>query len=118
MRWYILRTLLHKELLRHLANRGGIALGLLLVVAALLLSFFGKNDGTANGLVGGVQRCFIDFEEDNTWVDHLRHNVPPEMKNQIEFRSVANTFARGTTITYPPNTGGIQIRWLEPDSHG
>src|SRR6266851_9005645 len=108
MRWYILRTLLHKELLRHKANRGGIALGLLLVVAALLLSFFGNKDGTTNGLVGGVQRCFVDFEEDNTWVDHLRRNVPPELTSQIEFRSVQATFARGATITYPPNTGGIQ----------
>jgi hypothetical protein len=118
MRWYILRTLLHKELLRHKANRGGIALGLLLVVAALLLSFFGNKDGTTNGLVGGVQRCFVDFEEDNTWVEHLRRNVPPELKSQIEFRSVQATFARGGTITYPPNTGGIQIRWLEPGLHG
>jgi hypothetical protein len=118
MRWYILRTLLHKELLRHVANRGGIALGLLLVVAALLLSFFGNKEGTTNGLVGGVQRCFVDYEEDNTWVEHLRRNVPPELKNQIEFRSVPNTFARGGTITYPPNTGGIQLRWLEPGPQG
>jgi hypothetical protein len=118
MRWYILRTLLHKELLRHKANRGGIALGLLLVVAALLLSFFGNKDGATNGLVGGVQRCFVDFEEDNTWIEHLRRNVPTELKSQIEFRSVQQTFARGATITYPPNTGGIQIRWLEPGLHG
>src|ERR1700682_1260411 len=113
MRWYILRTLLHKELLRHVANRGGIALGLLLVVAALLLSFFGKNDGTAAGMVGGVQRCFVDYEENNTWIEHLRRNVPPELKPQIEFRSVSETFTRGGTITYPPKTGGIQIPALE-----
>jgi hypothetical protein len=118
MRWYILRTLLHKELLRHLANRGGIALGLLLVVAALLLSFFGKNDGAAAGLVGGVRRCFVDYEENNTWVEHLRQNVPPELKTQIEFRSVPDTFARGATITYPPNSGGIQIRKLDPGPQG
>src|SRR5262245_5593145 len=109
MRWYILRTLLYKELLRHVANRGGIALGLLLVVAALLLSFVGKKDNATGGLVGGVQRCFIDYDENNTWVEHLRRNVPPELKSQIEFRSTPDTFARGATITYPPNTGGIQL---------
>jgi hypothetical protein len=118
MRWYILRTLLHKELLRHVANRGGIALGLLLVVAALLLSFFGKDDGQANDLVGGVKRCFVDYEEDNTWMEHLRCNIPAELRTQIEFRSVPNTFARGGTITYPPNTGGIQVRWLAPGPQG
>jgi hypothetical protein len=118
MRWYILRTLLHKEMLRHLANRGGIALGLLLVVAALLLSFFGKKDNASGGLVGGVQRCFIDYEENNTWVEHLRRNVPPELKSQIEFRCVPDAFARGATITYPPNTGGIQLRTLPPGPQG
>jgi hypothetical protein len=42
LRWHVLRTLLHKEVLRHLANRGGIVLVLLLIVASLLLSFFGN----------------------------------------------------------------------------
>ena len=37
-RWHILRALLHKEVLRLLANRGAIALALLLIVAALLIS--------------------------------------------------------------------------------
>ena len=63
MRWSILRPLLHKEVLRHLANRGGIALVLLLVVASMLLSFFrGSSPGQA-GLVPGVRSsCCIDYE--------------------------------------------------------
>ena len=48
MRLYILYALLKKEWQRHLANRGGLALALLLVAAAVLLSAF--NPG---GLPGG-----------------------------------------------------------------
>src|SRR6266566_5386434 len=51
-RSHVLRTLLHKEVLRHLANRGGIALVLLLVVASLLLSVFGHAESPGGGLVG------------------------------------------------------------------
>ena len=47
MRWYILRALLQKEFARHLANRGGIALALLLVAAAVLLSVFAPQEGKA-----------------------------------------------------------------------
>jgi hypothetical protein len=41
VRLHILRTLLHEEVLRHLANRGGLALALLLVVAAKLFRRYG-----------------------------------------------------------------------------
>ena len=44
MRWYILQALLVKEWRRHLANRGGIALALLLVAAAVLLSVFAPEE--------------------------------------------------------------------------
>ena len=37
LRWHILKTLLRKEVLRHLANRGGILLVVLLLVLALAL---------------------------------------------------------------------------------
>ncbi len=50
MRWYIIRILLQKEFHRHLADRGSLALALLLVVAALLLSLFGKSGGEPTGL--------------------------------------------------------------------
>jgi len=60
MRWYILRTLLRKEVNRQLANRGGIALAVLLVVAALLMTFFSSDGGQGGSLLGGVEYCFVD----------------------------------------------------------
>jgi hypothetical protein len=111
MRWHILRTLLHKEVLRHLANRGGIALVLLLVVASMLLSFFGTKDATGGGLTPGVQRCYVDYWEKSPLVAHLRHNVPADLAEHICFRPIqfAPVDAWGT-ILYAQNTGAIQIR--------
>lgn len=111
LRWHIVRTLLHKEVLRHLANRGGIVLVLLLVVAALLLSFFGGEQSQGNGLVGGVKRCYIDYWERDAWVQHLMDNRPAELRGQLRFRHVSKTpKAADGTIVYAQNTGGIQIR--------
>lgn len=117
-RWHILRTLLLKELLRHLANRGGLALVLLLVVASLLLSFF-RGGWPAAGLTGGVGRCYVDFWEDGPLVDHLRRNVPDELKERIVFRpaAAATTDDRGTLV-YPQGTGAIQLRPLPGDATG
>ena len=111
LRWHIVRTLLHKEVLRHLANRGGIVLVLLLLVASLLLSFFGKEDGQGGGPVGGVKRCYIDYAERDAWVQHLMNNKPVELASSLRFRRIAKapTAADGT-IVYAQNTGGIQIR--------
>src|ERR1043166_7654309 len=100
MRWYIIRTLLHKEALRHLANRGGIALALLLVVAALLLSVFGKGEAQAGSFLGGVQHCFVDYWQAGPWIDHLRDNVPDELRAHIRFRDVTWTVPPGARITY------------------
>ncbi len=110
LRWHVLRTLLHKEVLRHLANRGGIALVLLLVVAALLLSFFG-GEGPGGGLVPGVKRCYVDYWKRDAWVEHLMDNTPRELDEQIWFRHVsrAPSSADGT-ILYAQNTGAIQLR--------
>src|SRR4051812_28922774 len=111
-RWHILRTLLHKEVLRHLANRGGIFLVLLLVVASLLLSMTGKSsESQMGGLVGGVKQCYVDHWQHDEWIEHLRNHRPPELRGQIRFRDAgtAPTSADGS-ILYPPNTGGIQIR--------
>jgi hypothetical protein len=114
MRWHILRTLIHKELLRHLANRGGIALILLLVVAAMLLSFFGRNQTPAASL-GGVTQCMIDYQDQSGWVEHLRDTIPAEMKSRITFRSLDNGPEK---ITYASGVGAIQIRRAEPGKHG
>jgi hypothetical protein len=110
MRLYILRTLLYKEVLRHLANRGGIALVLLLVVAAMLLSFFNPAGGPA-GLAPGVQRCYVDYWQPSEFIDHLRRHVPDDLSRQIVFRPAAwaGTDNQGRLI-YPQNTGAIQVR--------
>jgi hypothetical protein len=111
MRWRILRILLHKELLRHLGNRGGIALVLLLIVAALLLSFFGSVDASGGGLARGVRRCYVDYGAPSPLVFHRTRHVPPELADRIEFRPVERipTDEHGT-IVYPQGTGAIQLR--------
>src|SRR4051794_27632219 len=112
LRWHIVKTLLHKEVLRHLANRGGIALVLLLVVASLLLSLTGGEESQPGaGGFGGVKRCYIDYWERDAWVEHLMDNVPKELEATIRIRNVrkAPTNPDGTII-YAQNTGGIQVR--------
>ena len=111
MRWHILHTLLYKEALRHLANRGGLVLIALLVVASMLLSFFGTQDGAVGGLAPGVQRCYVDYWEDSPLIAHLRGHVPDEWKDRICFRPVNHlgTDAQGR-IVYPQGTGAIQVR--------
>lgn len=110
MRWHIIRTLLWKEVLRQLANRGGIVLAALLVVAALLMSHFAKEGGQAGVLSGGLERCYIDHWRDDAWVKHLRAHVPPEFQRQIQFRHVKAEIAGDQTITYPVGTAAIQMR--------
>jgi hypothetical protein len=117
MRWSILRTLLHKEALRHLANRGGIALVLLLVVASMLLSFFGGTGTGQTGLLPGVQICYVDYAEESSLVSHLRSNVPAELARRVRFRPLAAVpVTAAGVIVYPHNTGAIQLR--PPSSPG
>jgi hypothetical protein len=112
MRWHILRTLLHKEALRHLANRGGLALVLLLVVASLLLSLFG-GDQQAPGFAPGVRLCYVDYWQDGPLIDHLRENVPEALDGKVRFRPLeAVPTDSGGVIIYPQNTGAIQLRPL------
>jgi hypothetical protein len=116
MRWRIVWTLVHKEVLRHLANRGGIVLVLLLIVASMLLAFFGVPDSPGSGLAPGVQRCYVDYWQPSPLVAHLWHNVPPELADRIEFRPVHRAFTdEQGTLVYPQDTGAIQIR---PDQNG
>jgi|SRR5579883_304692 len=113
MRWYILRALLQKEFARHLANRGGIALALLLVAAAVLLSVFAPHEATAAGtsMVGGVHHCYVDYDKSNPLVEHLKANVPPELKGQVVFREVAPNRI-GTLLASPTGTGTIQVGYI------
>jgi hypothetical protein len=120
MRWTILRTLLWKECLRHLANRGGLALILLLIVASMLLSFFGTRRGGQGGLLPSVQLCYIDHADETPLVAHLRANVPNDLYRHVRFRPMRNvpTDARGTLL-YASNTAAIQLRpAMSPGSGG
>ena len=91
MRFYILRALLKKELRRHVANRGGIALAVLMIVAAVLLSVFNPSTpdgGTAGGdLVGGVHHCYIESNPETDVTQKLKERVPPALKAQLVFRN-------------------------------
>lgn len=112
MRLYILRALFLKEVRRHLANRGGLALAGLLVVAALLLSVFNPTQvdaGAAGGdLVGGVHHCYVEYAAETPFVRLLEGRVPPGLKAQVIFRLV-----RPDQITapldYAAGTGAIRV---------
>ncbi|MBA4066375.1 MAG: hypothetical protein C0501_22210 [Isosphaera sp.] len=112
MRWYVIRTLVVKEWQRHLANRGGIALGLLLVAAAVLLSVFapGESAAAGTGAVGGVRHCFVEFDRPTPLVKHLEDNRPPGLKEQIIFRQLARPDDVNALVAYPTGTAAIQLR--------
>lgn len=110
MRWHIVRTLLHKEVLRHAANRGGIVLAVLLVVMAMLLSFFGRHDPRTAALGGEITHCYVDYWEAGPWIEHLRRTVPDELRASITFRPLEQVPTWNGRITYPINAGAIQVR--------
>ncbi len=113
MRWYVLRTLLKKEVRRHLANKGGLVLIALLIVAGLLLSITGKGNALPGqtGFSPGVRAVYVDFAEDGPFVRHLRMNVPEDLDSYVSFRSFAEVPKdAGGLMVYPMNTAAIQLR--------
>src|SRR6516225_4833458 len=87
MRWYILKTLLYKEALRHATNRGGLMLAGLLVAAALVLSLMNPSGDRSTRLIGGIHHCYVHVDDmDSPWVRHLRDHVPPDLEKQLLFR--------------------------------
>ena len=111
MRWYILRALLVKEWQRHLANRGGIALAILLVAAAVLLSVFAPQETAAGtGVVGGVHHCYIESDRATPLVKHLQENRPRELAGQLVFRELPNADQVDKLLVYQTGTGAIQLR--------
>ena len=118
MRWHILRTLLYKEYLRHLANRGGIVMLLLLVVIALLLSLWRP---TSQGpLLGGeVQRCYLNYWTDDPayaehirpWIAYLAARKRPEWGDSFRIQSAQKMAVDANgKILFNPNVGSIQVR--------
>jgi len=113
MRWYIIKALLVKEWQRHLANRGGLMLALLLVASAVLLSVFAPKEAAAGtGMVGGVRYCFIDYDVETDLIKHLRANKPPELSEQIRFRPQTDAQQIDGLIVYPTGTGALQIKQI------
>jgi hypothetical protein len=111
MRWHILKTLLHKEALRHATNRGGLMLAGLLVTASLVLAALNPAGDKGSQLVGGIHHFFVDTDDDNSpWVRHLRNNVPAALAKHIRFRKIDPNITAEKEIFYPPGTGAIQIR--------
>ncbi|HLW65293.1 MAG TPA: ABC transporter permease [Gemmataceae bacterium] len=121
MRWHILRTLIYKEALRHASNRGGIALVALLLGLALLVAVFDDSSAllSGSGLIKGVHHCYIDYWQEDPWIDYLKQHVPDELKSQIHFQYVPSTYAGigDRTIRYPLSVAAIQIR-NGPDANG
>jgi hypothetical protein len=116
MRLYVLHALVVKEAQRHVANRGGIVLAILLVAAAVLLSVFAPEEAAGGtGMVGGVHHCFVEYDRATPLVKHLQDNRPKDLK--VQFRELAKTDTINTVIVYQPGTGAIQVRQdtLAPD---
>jgi len=114
MRLYIIRALVNKEFARHLANRGGIALALLLVASAVLLSVFAPDEvASGTGMVGGVHHCYVDYDRRTPLITHLEKNKPKGMEEQLKFRELGNADNLEGLIVYPPGTAAIQVRQRE-----
>ncbi len=111
MRWHILKTLLHKEALRHATNRGGLMLAGLLITASLVLAALNPAGDKNAQLIGGIHHCFIDTDDEGSaWVQHLRTHLPPSLVKHVRFRRIDPQIGPDRTLLYQPGTGAIQIR--------
>jgi len=126
MRWRILRALLDKEIARYLANRGGLALAMLLIVATILLSVFNPTQagdesggvGTFAG-IGGIHHCFVDSTIKGPWLDHLKANPPLELPGQLLFRApddkaLGVVFIMIRPMETPGSQPRVQVQFVAP----
>lgn len=125
MRWHIFRTLLHKELLRHVANRGGIVLAFLLAGIALLLSIW--KTGSQGPLLGGeVQRCYLVHHNDDEverWLKYLEKHQPEEWSpTQLRVRPFTHPDFRvdpaSGKLVPPANAGTFIVKKVASESPG
>jgi hypothetical protein len=130
LRRHILRTLLHKEMLRHLANRGGIVMILLLVVMSLMLSL-GKSTSQGPLLGGNVQQCFLLYERNDPalydtatpnlrgWLRHLQKQTPADWgSNMFRIRRFDEMDTDADKNIILGNAGSIRIRSNDRDAEG
>jgi hypothetical protein len=123
MRWYIIRALLHKEAMRHIAERGGIFLIVLLIAAVILLRFFDKNPtsgGGGTGMIGGARRYIVHYwEKDSPWIDYLKKHISPELRGRVTISYLdPNDVKPDQVITYPENWAAVQVRTYDKDAQG
>lgn len=117
MRWYILRALLQKEVWRHLADRGSLALAGLLIALALLLSF-GKSNAAGGALVGDLNRVYVVFYDKDpaypvirAWVEHLERTTPDDLKRPLRFRLDSQMpHLPDGRLQFPENSGAFMIQ--------
>lgn len=118
MRWYILRTLVVKEALRHIADRGAIFLSLILMAAIMLLSYFGEPEDLTGAKAkgggpagGGPKSYFVDYwpDVDTRWMQHLQSYDLPHIPVAIRPVSAVRRNAQGV-LMYPEGSMVVQIR--------
>jgi hypothetical protein len=118
MRWYIIRTLVYKEWLRHLADRGGIFLAILLVVATLLLSVFRKADSKSVGFSAGIKGLNlvwyrVDMRANPLYNGWLQHLVEAHRRQDLRFRYLPDDWVardeNGERV-YEQSTAAIELQ--------
>jgi hypothetical protein len=86
MRLSIIRPLVHKELLRHLSNRGSAVLAILMVTVVLVMSVFGGGGPFASlSVLQPPSSCTVEFADETGFIRHLRGHIPPEFAGRVAF---------------------------------
>jgi hypothetical protein len=112
----IVRALVTKEALRHLAHPGGLLVLAGLVTAALLLSLLGGTDGLPGALPLGARVCYVDYWQEDALLEQLRRHVPDELGSRVQFRPATTVPTDQSGIMqYPLGAVAIQLRGRGPE---